>query len=175
MLYNVIDRKWGAICMKLEINENENYLFEMANVLGRKVKVPHKLPFSFFFSSDKGVSHSIRVKPVFNSEKLLRSQTGTLKLCDDWEFIPGENDTKVSQKDIDDMKQFFRDYLVLFCMAWDEQLTYDDVQDYFKAEITFNELLHNISFYTDEMNSIITIAELEEYCRKNNMVNFYGN
>lgn len=31
--------------MKLEINENENYLFEMANVLGRKVKVPHKLLF----------------------------------------------------------------------------------------------------------------------------------
>lgn len=160
--------------MKFSINE-DNYMIEMANMLGNKVKVPYKLPFSFYFSSGDGVNHSIGVKLVFNSEKLVKSQTGTLKLCDDWEYTPGKDDTKISQKQIDEMKDFFKTYIVLFCMVWDEQLTEDTVQDYFKGEIELCELIEKIEFYTDEMILLTTIKELENYCRYNNLVNFYGN
>ena len=160
--------------MKLTINE-DNYMIEMANMTGNRVKVPHKLPFSFYFSSGSEVNHSIRVKPVFNSEKLIKSQTGTLKLCDDWEYTPGKEDINISQKQINDMKEFFRAYLVLFCMVWDEQLTEDVVQDYFKGEIEFYELIENIDFYTDKMSLLTTVEELEKYCRDNKLVNFYGN
>lgn len=168
--------------MRLKINENnmveKDYIFEMANMLGKKVKVPHKLPFSFYFSASNENVHGIRVKPVFNPEKFVRSQTGTLKLCDNWEYIPGKDDNNVSQSDIDDMKQFFRDYLVLFCMVWDEQLSEDPVQDYFKAEITLNDLIQEINFYdkyANDLDKITTIEELEKYCKDNNLVNFYGN
>lgn len=160
--------------MKLTINE-DNYMIEMANMTGNRVKVPYTLPFSFYFLSGSGINHSIRVKPVFNSEKLIKSKTGTLKLCDDWKYTPGKEDINISQKQINEMKEFFRTYLVLFCMVWDEQLTEDIVQDYFKGEIEFYELVENIDFYTDKMSLLTTVEELEKYCRDNKLVNFYGN
>lgn len=73
------------------------------------------------------------------------------------------------------MKEFFREYLVLFCMVWDMQLREDVVQDYFRNLISFAELVKEIKFYTNDMNGIETIEELEEYCRNNKLVNFYGN
>ena len=159
--------------MKLKINED--YMFEMANVLGRKVKNPHKLPFSFYFSVRKANEHSIRVKPVFNANDLNPSIVGTLKLCDDWEFIPGSEEKHISASDEREMKEFFREYLVLFCMVWDMQLREDVIQDYFRNLITFAELVREIKFYTNDMNRIETMEELEEYCRNNRLVNFYGN
>lgn len=60
-------------------------------------------------------------------------------------------------------------------MVWDEQLTEDIVQDYFKGEIEFYELVENIDFYTDKMSLLTTVEELEKYCRDNKLVNFYGN
>lgn len=166
--------------MKLKINETDNLmeddcLMEMANVLGKKVKIPHKLPFSFYFSTKNNVVHNIRVKPVFNPEKLSVNMTGTLKLCDNWEYIPGKDDYNVSNRDVAEMKAFFREYLVLFCLVWEEKLNEDDVQDYLRAFITFNELLQQIEFYTEDMDYITTIKELENYCRENDLVNFYGN
>lgn len=161
--------------MKLKINENNDYLIEMANVLGRKVKVPHKLPFSFYFSTKNSVVHSIRVKPTFNSEKLTVNMTGTLKLCDDWEYIPGPNDKNISNRDISEMKSFFKEYIVLFCLVWEEKLNEDDVQDYLRGIIDLDELIENIEFYTPKMKNISSIKELEKYCKENNLVNFYGN
>ena len=161
--------------MRLQINETNDYMIEMANVLGRKVKVPNKLPFSFYFSGRRNGEHSIRVKPVFNSNDLNPSIVGTLKLCDDWEFIPGDNEKHISKSDVNEMKDFFRNYLVLFCMVWDYQLREDVVQDYLRGLIDFSELLEEIKFYTEDMNTISTIKELEDYCRENNLVNFYGN
>ena len=159
--------------MKLKINED--YMIEMANVLGRKVKNPYKLPFSFYFSGRKTDEHNIRVKPVFNSNDLNPYIVGTLKLCDDWEFTPGPDEKHISSSDEKEMKEFFRKYLVLFCMVWDYQLREDVVQDYFRDLIDFTELIQEIKFYQAEMDKIKSIEELEEYCRDNNLVNFYGN
>ena len=77
-----------------------NYLFEMSNIRGKYVKVPHKLDFSFYFSpknavANTDIAHGLRVKPVFNPEKMSINKAGTLKLHSDWKYIPGEDDTKV--------------------------------------------------------------------------------
>ena len=78
--------------MKLIINNynlnEKEVLFEMSNMRGRYVKNPHKLNFSFYFSSKDAVEgkdlvHGLRVKPVFNPEKISVSKVGTLKLHGD--------------------------------------------------------------------------------------------
>ena len=156
----------------------EDYLIEMSNVRGRYVKQPYQLPFSFYFSSGAGVPHSIRVKPVFNPEKLKRSETGTLKLCDDWEFTPGVNDGSVATTLVQEMKSFFKKYIVLFCAVWDEQMQDAVLQDYFLGNIEFDEMIQDLDFYgryKDELLNIHDIESLEKFCRENNLVNLYGN
>ena len=73
------------------------------------------------------------------------------------------------------MKAFFKEYIVLFCLVWEYKLREDVVQDYFRGFIDFQELLEEIKFYTEDMNVLTNIQELEDYCRKYNLVNFYGN
>ena len=146
----------------------------MANLRGDHIKVPEPQPFSFYFSADMH-QHEIRVKPSFNPAKLSPSNVGTLKLCDDWEFIPGKDDKHISAKQISEMKAFFRTYLVLFCAAWDGNIQEDDVQDYFRELITFDELLECFSFYSHDMDDITSISDLEKYCVDNNLVDLRDN
>lgn len=149
----------------------------MANVRGNKVRVQKNLPFSFYFSSSQG-EHSIRVKPMFNPTKLRDDLVGTLKLCDDWEYVPGPDDKFVSQQDVDKMKRFFRKYLVLFTATWDRQLADGDVYDYLVGDITLPELVETFDFYEEykeDIDELSSVSELEDFCRKNNLVNMYGN
>lgn len=150
----------------------------MSNIRGDHVKHPKPLKFSFYFSSGSGVTHSIRVKPMFNPQKLRASLTGTLKLSDDWAYIPGPDDSNVSNKDIKAMKDFFKQHIVLFCAVWDEQIDDTDLSDYFTGEIEFDELLKCLDFYpdySDELDTIHDVKDLENFCRANNLVNLYGN
>ena len=161
----------------IKITEND-YIIEMSNVRGRYVKNPHSLPFSFYFSSSGGVDHEIRVKPLFNPERLIRSKTGTLKLHGDWEFIPGKDEKHIDAQEIEKMKKFFKDNIVLFAMVWDEQMQDGILEDYLIGKITFDYMLTDIDFYEEyksEMKSIKNVKELEKFCRDNNLVNFYGN
>lgn len=156
----------------------EDYLIEMSDVRGKYVKHPHQLPFSFYFSSGTNTKHSIRVKPVFNPEKLKASQTGTLKLCDDWKFIPGVNDKSVSRGLIDEMKSFFRKYIILFCAVWDEQLQDGVLRSYLEGQIKFKDVIEDLDFYEDYeegLSDIETVEELEKFCREHSLVNLYGN
>lgn len=149
----------------------------MSNVRGNKVRVQKNLPFSFYFSASQG-KHDIRVKPMFNPEKLRDDLVGTLKLCDDWEYTPGPNDKDVDAKDVVKMKKFFRTYLVLFAATWDRQLTDGDVYDYLVGDITLPELIETFDFYkdySDELDDITNVAELEQFCRDKNLVNMHGN
>ena len=164
----------------------------MANVRGKKVKNPHSLPFSFYFSNKNfegsDVSHSIRVKPMFNPEKLVPSLTGTLKLSDDWEYIPGSDDKHVSKSDVKKMKQFFLDNIVLFCAVWDGQLQDSLVQEYFMGNSDLQEVIEGLDFYDEyaylsddnghllySLTDVRTVKELDKFCRKYDLVNFYGN
>lgn len=163
--------------MKRIIKSTED-IFAMSNVRGKYVKNPHSLPFSFYFSSGTGVSHGPRVKPMFNESKLISSLTGTLKLCDDWNFVPGINDKDVKADKISDMKDFFRNNIVLFCAVWDEQMQDATLEDYFKGDITFQEMIADLDFYEkyrDDLVKISNVSQLDEFCRKNQLVNFYGN
>lgn len=150
----------------------------MCNIRGRKVKNPHSLPFSFYFSSGTEIPHSIRVKPCFNPEKLKSSMVGTLKLSDSWEFTPGPDDHDISQQDVDKMRAFFKKYIVLFAAVWDEQMQDGVLGDYLEGEISFNEMLQDLEFYreyAEVLDSMSTVEELESFCRSNNLVNLYGN
>ena len=161
--------------MKRQVNSDT--IMCMSNVRGNKVRVQKNLPFSFYFSASQG-EHSIRVKPMFNPFKLKDDLVGTLKLCDDWEYIPGPDDGSVSDKDIAKMKKFFRTYLVLFAATWDRQLADGDVYDYLVGDITLPELIETFDFYRtyqEELDEITSVAELEDFCRKNNLVNLYSN
>ena len=156
---------------------NNDLILCMSNVRGDKVRVPHSLPFSFYFSG-KNTSHGIRVKPIFNPSKMMISQAGNLKLCDDWDYNPGENDRHISGKSVQDMKEFFRKYLVLFLLVWDAHLYDTSVQDYFEGDMTLHELVKDLDFYdahSEVLDQVDSIEDLTDVCRKHNLTNFYGN
>ena len=166
--------------MKLTIlNEYTDILFEMANIRGKTVKVPGKLDFSFFFSTkdaveSKDLVHGLRVKPVFNPEKISIHDVGTLKLHGDWEYIPGKNDKSVDAKSIRKMKNFFKTYKILFAAVWENQLPHDAVEDYIRGHITFSDMLKEFYFYDDykeEIDTIETLDELNFFVVKNNLFN----
>ena len=158
-----------------------NYLFEMSNIRGKYVKVPHKLDFSFYFSpknvvADKDAVHGLRVKPVFNPEKMSISKAGTLKLHSDWKYIPGEDDTDVSSKQIKEMCNFFKTYKTLFAAVWEEVLPQDALYDYLRGTITFKELLTEFDFYAnykEELADVNSIEELTDFVRINNLFNLW--
>jgi len=156
---------------------NEDFLFEMANVRGAKVKVTDKLPFSFYFSG-KNSSHDIRVKVLFDPEKIHIEDAGNLELHSNWDYVKGNEPRKISNKEIREMKNFFRKYLVIFCLAWDGMVNEEDCRDYFEGSISFKEFLGCLEFYKeyeDILNKISSIGELEKFCRKYNLVNFHNN
>lgn len=150
----------------------------MSNVRGARVKRPSALPFSFYFSAKDGVSHGPRVKPSFNPEKLRMDQAGTLKLCDDWEYIPGKDDTGISMRQIQEMKAFFRANIVLFCLVWDLHVSDPTVQDYFQGQASLKDIITELDFYEEyrkDLDVIQDVTKLDKFCRDNNLVNFYGN
>lgn len=157
--------------MKRYIKSTEDIMC-MANLLGRDIRVPNPLPFSFYFSTKNSI-HGIRVKPVFNPEKMSADLVGTLKLCDDWEYIPGKNDSAVDGKSIRRMKAFFRKYKVLFEAVWCKQLQETTVTDFFRGFITLKDLITQFEFYNDyktELDEIDDIDELTEYIYEINVL-----
>ena len=152
---------------------NEDYYTEMSDVVGRYVK-SDSIDFSFLYSADIA-DHPIYVMPVFNTEWIRRDKLGTLELCGDWRYIPGTDDKHVSKQHIKAMKEFFKKYIVLFCMVWDEQLPVNLIEDYLRQDIDLHGLIKNISFYNPDMDNITSISVLEDYCRKTNYVDFHGN
>ena len=156
----------------------DEFIFETSAVRGQEVKVPYPLPFSFYFSPGVWAQTCIRVQPVFNPKRLIMSETGFLQLCDDWTFIPGRGDQGVSSDAVQEMKAFFRQYIVLFCAVWDEQMQDAVLRDYFEGRIGFDEMLQDLDFYDeykDELARIHDIQSLESFCRGKDLVNLYGN
>lgn len=163
--------------MKRYIRSAED-ITAMSNVRGNLVKNPNKLPFSFYFSSKNGNVHGPRVKTSFDPSKLRLSKTGTLKLCDDWEFIKNPQDRDVSESEIKKMKEFFRKYLILFLLVWDDYIGDPVLEDYFEGDITLHEFITELDFYEefrDILDEINTVEDLETFCRENGTFNFYGN
>ena len=163
--------------MKIYINDNYEHdgILCMANLLGKDVRVPSSLPFSFYFSTQNS-SHGIRVKPIFNPQKMSSDLAGTLKLCDSWEYTPGKNDADVSSKAVRKMKAFFRKYKVLFAAVWCGELQETPVCDYFRGFKDLHKLIKDFECYPnykDDMDDIDSIEELEEFIRENNVFNLF--
>ena len=126
----------------------------------------------------KNGNHGPRVKPVMNPRTMKLDQAGTLKLCDDWEYTPGKDDKHVSSSDIRHMKEFFRKYLILLLLVWDKHANDPDLGYYLQGQISLSEFIENLEFYLsyqNELDEIETVAELEQFCRDNNLVNMYRN
>lgn len=157
--------------MKRIINES---IFGMSNVRGNRIQVyPGAQPFSFYFS-EKTDTHGIRVKPVFNPNKVHISEVGTLKLCDDWEYIPGKDEGHISEKDVKKMKDFFRKYKVLFAAVWEGELQEGDLVDYFQGVIDFDTVVESLECYLKyaiELSECINVDDLEQVVRQHDMFN----
>ena len=169
------------MCTMFIAETNDNYLFEMANMRGKYVKVPHRLDFSFyFFTKDtvesKELVHGLRVKPVFNPEKISPSQVGVLKLHSDWEYIPGENDINVNSKHVKKMKEFFKTYKVLFAAVWEKVLDETRLTAFLQGFISLKELFKDFDFYEDykeEIDEINDLEEFETFVKDNNLFNLW--
>ena len=156
-------------------------LFEMSNIRGKTVKVPHRLDFSFYFSpkdavEGKDICHGLRVKPLFNPEKMSIHKAGTLKLHGDWKYIPGEDDKDIDSRSVNNMKNFFKQYKILFAAVWEKVLPPDTLYDYFRGIISFNELIEELEFYTTykhQLDKIISLVELENFVRSYNLFNMW--
>lgn len=162
--------------MKILLKEGENEydaIMCMANVRGNSVSVPHPLPFSFYFSR-KNSSHGIRIKVVFNPNRLNINECGNLELHGNWEFTPGENDKHISKRELKLMKSFFQEYKVLFAAVWEDVIQEDIIQDYFRGLISWHELIQSFDFYEEyksELDKIDTVEYLELYVRENEIFN----
>lgn len=159
--------------MKFVVGPEDSILC-MSNVTGKYVKNPHKLKFSFYYSTKEGVPHGIRVKPTFNPERMSKSRAGNLELHGDWKYTPSPDDVHVSKKDIEDMKNFFRDNKVLFAAVWEEEIPEDVLGDYFKGHVDFDSLLHELYNYDQwesHLKQVHDVSTLEQLVRSKNLWN----
>lgn len=150
-------------------------LFCLSSVRGNDICVPHKMPFSFYFSQ-KEFTMEFNVKPLFNLDKIIPMEFGTLKMYDDWEYIPGPNDKDVSEEQINEMKNFFKKFKILFAGVWEVEIPENALSDYLRGYSNFQGLLKECYFYDDykiEMDSIETIEEFEQFIRDNNIFNMW--
>ena len=144
-------------------------LLEMENMLGRKVKIEN-INFSFYFSKKSGMQHGIRVKIKWNRDSFRGTEDGYMDLHGQYDYVESEYGASASEEDISKARVFFMKYKVLFAAVWEEFLEADDVQDYLKGNLTFDELKD--SFY-DLPKKIFddakTIADIEKIVRENKL------
>ena len=147
----------------------ETDLTEMANLVGKKVKI-EPIDFSFYFSDKREVNHGIRVKVKWNRDHLAGGTDGYFELHGDYPWVQSADGVKKDQKGIQKARNFFKKYKVLFAAVWEGCLDADVVQDYFKGVISFNELLQNFLIAFDFIG-IKSLKELEKCVRLNNLFN----
>lgn len=152
-------------------------LMEMASVVGNKVKLEVGLPFSFHFC-DRGAVHSqhgIRAKILWNPSKAPSSADGYIELHGSYEYTAGSHKYRPTAKELQVARDFFKKYKVLFAAAWEEVLVPDDVADYLKGNLNWNELVG--SFYNLHRSTLAVLQhcknlkDLEYAVRKNRAFN----
>ena len=163
--------------MKIYLKHNVDIMC-MSDVRGRRIKVEPDINFSFYYSP-RNSSHGPRVKVIFDPDRIKSAEMSNLRVCGDWRFTPNKEADKSSSKDIAQVKAFFRKYLILILIAW-EDATNDQasIRDYFEGDITLHEFIKELKFYDEyskKLDKIQTVAELEQFCRTNDLINMYGN
>lgn len=161
--------------MKRFVHSNEDIMC-MSNVRGMYVKI-EDIPFSFYYSVQNG-NHGPRVKVTMDSSKLRPNRMSTLKLCDDWELIANPEDTRINHRDLNLMKFFFRKYLILFLLTWEDKVDEPLLGDFMEGKISLQDFVKSLDFYEDysqELDTIRDVVDLESFCKEHNLVNLYGN
>ena len=80
--------------------------------------------------------------------------------------------------DVEKMKEFFHKYLVLFLLVWEELADDPALGYYLEGKLDLHDFIETLDFYEEykfDLDDISSVSELEEFCRENNLVNFYGN
>lgn len=119
----------------------EDLLLEMANLTGRRVKI-ETINFSIYFSRKDASRHAIRVKVYWDRQNISEDKYGYIELHGSYEY---SQDPKQKYKPktymVDTLRYFVKKYKVLFAAVWEGVLGEDSVQDYFRGELIFKELL----------------------------------
>lgn len=119
----------------------EDLLLEMANLTGRRVKI-ETINFSIYFSRKDASRHAIRVKVYWDRQNISEDKHGYIELHGNYEY---SQDPKQKYKPktymVDTLRYFVRRYKVLFAAVWEGVLGEDSLQDYFRGDLTFKELL----------------------------------
>ena len=156
---------------------NEGLLMEMANTVGKNVKIDD-LPFSFYFSRKTVCRHSIRLKVFWDRNRINDDKCGYIELHGDYLYSQcPKQKYKPDSQDIKGLRYFAKRYKVLFAAAWECVLGEDALQDYFRGLIDFQELLK--SFYVDKigknkyeaLNYSTDLKMLEKLVRQYNIYN----
>ena len=154
--------------MKLRLIKEE-YLMEMANLRGRDIKI-EDVNFSIYFSP-KWYRHGIKLKVLWNRENMKGSIVdGILELHGNYKYTKSQNAINYcTPKDVDNLITFAKKYKVIFAGVWENALDQNDVQDYFKNNITLRDLLDTME---DKIPLNITnLSEFEKYVRENQLFN----
>ena len=162
--------------MKFRLDEDS--LMEMANLRGKDVKI-EDINFSIYFSPKQTDQHSIRIKVLWNRERMNSGNfDGVLYLHGDYEYKQNPNaDNKPDMYDIFELRYFAKRYKVLFAAVWENKLDPNDVEDYFKGRLSFEELLTLFldldSDDYDKIQQARNIKELEQIVSENNIFNMW--
>ncbi len=157
---------------------DEDLLMEMANLRGKDVKI-EDINFSIYFSPKQTDQHSIRIKVLWNRERMNSGNfDGVLYLHGDYEYKQNPNaDNKPDMYDIFELRYFAKRYKVLFAAVWENKLDPNDVEDYFKGRLSFEELLTLFldldSDDYDKIQQARNIKELEQIVSENDIFNMW--
>lgn len=152
----------------------EEMLTEMANVRGKDVEVDD-IDFSFYFSK-KNSNHGIRLKVVWNRERMSGNDDGYIEMHGDYKYVMSSPKSyKPKGWEINGLRYFCKKWKVLFSAVWEQKLDETDVRKYFEGDLSFSELMQTFDGITDsqyrEVNKCRTVRQLEEVVRKYNIYN----
>lgn len=157
---------------------NENTLMEMANLRGKDVKI-EDINFSIYFSPKQTDQYSIRIKILWNREKMNSGKfDGILYMHGDYEYRQSLNaDNKPDKFDILELQYFAKRYKTIFAAVWENKLDPNDVEDYFKGRVSFKELLNlflEISYEDKQkIKKANSLKELTQIIKENNIFNLW--
>lgn len=160
------------------INHDDSILFEMANLRGNDVKLHDRLPFSLFISNKDVVheSHAIRVKVLWNPEKMTATPDGQLELHGDYNYTVYSHKYKPTSKELRSLINFCKKYKVLFSAIWECKLDPNDFIYYLQNRESLAELLSTFNLKGKDyynVNHCSSIEELERCVRENKIFSMH--
>lgn len=152
----------------------EDMLTEMANVRGKDVEVDD-IDFSFYFSK-KNSNHGIRLKVIWNRERMSGDDDGYIEMHGDYKYVrtPGSK-YKPKGWEINGLRYFCKKWKALFSAVWEQKLDETDLRKYFEGQLTFQELMETFGGLKKEhypiVNKCDNVRQLEEVVRKYGIYN----